>query len=75
MYLLLLYIKLHNFVTEIQFSFFFFFSDLTLAVPITNSMTFIFTAVSSYILGEKHLNFSMLEKYVVFFSFAYNISY
>lgn len=31
-------------------------ADLTLAVPITNSLTFIFTALSSRFLGEKTLN-------------------
>ncbi|GFR88334.1 transmembrane protein 234-like [Elysia marginata] len=35
-------------------------ADLTLAVPITNSMTFMFTALSSHLLGEKHLNFNTL---------------
>ncbi|CAG5127820.1 unnamed protein product, partial [Candidula unifasciata] len=30
-------------------------ADVTLAVPITNSLTFIFTALSSRLLGEKHL--------------------
>ncbi|KAL4235975.1 hypothetical protein ACF0H5_004363 [Mactra antiquata] len=28
-------------------------SDLTLAVPITNSLTFVFTAISGHILGER----------------------
>ncbi|RUS86946.1 hypothetical protein EGW08_005271 [Elysia chlorotica] len=35
-------------------------ADLTLAVPITNSMTFIFTALSSHALGEQKLNFNTL---------------
>ncbi|KAK3756125.1 hypothetical protein RRG08_033009 [Elysia crispata] len=35
-------------------------ADLTLAVPITNSMTFIFTALSSHVLGEKQINFNTL---------------
>ncbi|GFO03139.1 transmembrane protein 234-like [Plakobranchus ocellatus] len=36
-------------------------ADLTLAVPITNSMTFIFTAVSSHIMGERLLNAYILS--------------
>ncbi|XP_005099930.1 transmembrane protein 234 homolog [Aplysia californica] len=35
-------------------------ADLTLAVPITNSLTFIFTALSSQVLGEKNLNWETL---------------
>ncbi|BFY99593.1 hypothetical protein BsWGS_02633 [Bradybaena similaris] len=43
-------------------------ADVTLAVPITNSLTFIFTALSSRLLGERHLTWDAIAGMVLIVS-------
>uniref|UniRef100_A0A0B6Z4S3 EamA domain-containing protein n=1 Tax=Arion vulgaris TaxID=1028688 RepID=A0A0B6Z4S3_9EUPU len=43
-------------------------ADVTLAVPITNSLTFIFTALSSRFLGEKNLTWDAIVGMILIIS-------